>query len=70
MQGKDDPFCTCFQLVSGWDCRLQWPNGSWYLCGKCGNPAKRALNECDECGRKFKGVRPNIKIAYTCPDCE
>lgn len=45
-------------------------NDGWWIHSGCGKPSKAALNECDTCGRKFKGIKPGIKFAYTGPCCD
>lgn len=42
----------------------------WWVCSNCLKPTIQTLNDCDTCERKFKGIRPGIKVAYTCPDCD
>ena len=44
-------------------------NNGWWVCSACRKPSRAALNECDTCEKKFKGIRPGIKFAYTCPEC-
>ena len=81
MKGKDDPHCICGPKFNSWkaedstNAKGVLPNGmpgnnGWWICSNCGLPSLHAMNECDVCERKFKGLRPGIKIAYTCPECE
>lgn len=45
-------------------------NNGWWVCSNCRLPSLHALNDCESCGKKFKGIRPGIKFAYPCPECE
>jgi len=44
--------------------------GKWMVCKTCHKPLYKDLNDCDTCDVKFQGIRPGIKFAYTCPECE
>lgn len=73
--------CQCGSKFSGWveedpttgritmigDIKTR--NG-WWVCSRCKKPSLQCLNDCDTCGKKFKGIRPGLKFAYTCPECE
>lgn len=43
---------------------------NWMVCKHCGKPRFNELNECSECGHKFKGFKPNLPFLYTGPCCE
>ena len=59
------PWCTCTTRKNGWTL-----DGVWWVCGNCRKPSQANMNECDTCGKKFKGFKPNLPFAYTCEDCE
>lgn len=79
-RGVNDPHCNCGPKFNSWYAEneskrgpkigtLETNNG-WWVCSNCGLPSLHALNDCEDCGRKFKGIRPGIKFAYACPDCD
>lgn len=65
----DEVGCRAFH-TNAWYPENPAGGKTWWLCTKCHKPSVHALNQCDTCNKLFKGVRPNIKFAYTCPECE
>lgn len=68
MSQQNQQSCKCTTRKRGWT--QESPGSPWWVCGNCRLPSSAALNDCDTCDKKFKGIRPGLKFAYTCPDCE
>lgn len=42
----------------------------FYICFDCGRYRRDQLVQCPECGKYFKGPRPNFPFDYECENCE
>lgn len=66
--GSNSAWCDC-----GKNGKVGFTNkgqGKYWVCANCLKPTIAWLNDCDTCGRKFKGGVPHAPFAFTCPDCE